>query len=110
MERRFKGLVAINDVLDDRYQKLSDRYHDLELSHNRKKKCLFEILQYVKLEISMAFSSNSVVYVPIPVFQLMEKRIEDALFSDGRDVIDGKTGVQHRKKKITMATVKARKK
>lgn len=103
MERRFKGLVAINDVLDDRYQKLSDKYHDLELSHNRKKKCLFEILQYVKMEIGLAFSSNSVVYVPIPVFQLMKERIENALFCDGRERQASK------KKKTTMATVKARK-
>ena len=50
MDKNVKAMLKISDVLDDRYKKLCDRYHDLELSHNRKV-CLLkraaELLSYI---------------------------------------------------------------
>lgn len=103
MERRFKGLVAINDVLDDRYQKLSDRYHSLELSHNRKKEALKKLSRifstFTDFCYVVEFETNGRAWNEI------RKIVSDALWSDGRE-----RQVPVKKKKITMATLKARKK
>lgn len=80
MDKRFKGLVAISDVLDDRYQKLSDKYHELELSHNRKKNALHRIMSYVERENPgfRNFSSTD-------DFFIIHSICKDALFCDGRE-------------------------
>lgn len=87
MEKKFKGLVAINDVLDDRYQKLCDRYDSLKLSHNRKKRELEKILEFVNNELGLVSekSDYDAIVVFIGVLRLMKKRIESALWSDGRE-------------------------
>lgn len=82
MDKRFKGLVAISDVLDDRYQKLSDKYHELELSHNRKKVALERLLKI------FAHFSNSCVSVTFDMdgkaWNEMVLIVSHALFCDGR--------------------------
>lgn len=84
MERRFKGLVAISDVLDDRYQKLSDRFENLKLSHNRKRKCL----EWIRKEFTPPHELNPDYSWTLTIRQseieVLLKNIDDALWSDGR--------------------------
>lgn len=85
-------LAELNKNIDEDYQKLCDKLHDLTLSHNRKKTALERIrrmLEYVE---------------PLPgsIFEGMLKLCNDALWSDGR--------VYYKpKKKITMRDVKRKK-
>ena len=81
MDKRFKGLVVISDVLDDRYQKLSDKYHELELSHNRKKKVLSRLLSVFREEKR---KSLGLPYIWIEHVDFIIRQCESALFCDGR--------------------------
>lgn len=88
MEKKFKGLVAIQDVLDDRYQKLSDKYHNLELSHNRKKKTLQLCLKFCEVveHTHWDFYFGELCYpVLVDLIHSMHRSIESALFCDGRE-------------------------
>ena len=48
-----RNMISLSDILantlDDRYKKLSDKFHELELSHNRKKLLLQDIEKRIKL-------------------------------------------------------------
>lgn len=50
MDKNMKALLGINKAIDSDYKKLSDNFHALLLSHNRKKKALekcLHIAQYI---------------------------------------------------------------
>ena len=92
-----KAFAEIDKAIDESFLKLSDKFHDLTLSHNRKKACLLKLQEFFgDMKPQMLYVSD---------LMCINKWINDALFSDGSDVINGKTGIQHRKK-ITMRDIK----
>lgn len=92
-------LAELNKNIDDDYQKLSDKLHDLELSHNRKKKALIEINRIIDEYIPKLYKPNPILYVNL--LGRIKRLSLDALWSDGR--------VYYKpKKKITMRDVKRR--
>ena len=97
-----KAFAEIDKAIDESFLKLSDKFHDLTLSHNRKKKALLDILEIVENDLP-GYNPNPAFYADI--FVRIRRLCDSALFSDGRDVINGKTGIQHRKK-ITMRDIK----
>lgn len=86
MMKKFRGLCAINDVLDDRYKKLSDKYDALSLSHNRKKQLLKNIMQQLldrKAGDDILRNKDGEAIVMVRIDPLIHD-IENALYSDGR--------------------------
>lgn len=79
MDKNVKAMLKISDVIDNRYQKLCDRYHNLELSHNRKKKALFKILAIV-----------TGLHDNLGLDDIIRETCEAALFCDGRERNNGK--------------------
>lgn len=112
MEKKFKGLVAIQDVLDDRYQKLSDKYLNLKLSHNRKKKALFEIRR-VLYNLVQTYEYCGSLFMPCYAISDLEvqqclMKIDDALFSDGR-IMERKCTMQKKDSKSCLKESKKKK-
>lgn len=92
-----KCLRNVNRFIDDDYQKLCDRYHSLELSHNRKKRALKQIRDFLyNLPVAGGLF--------IPIYELADFDLQrllhlcdDALFCDGRQ--NCPSFVQRKKKK-----------
>lgn len=76
---------AIDAELDKSYTKLSDRFHNLELSHNRKKTVLTKLYNELYLELWRSLDSGkNGATISIIELQKWLKMINDALFCDGR--------------------------
>lgn len=85
MDKNVKAMMKISDVLDDRYEKLCDRYHELELSHNRKKKALLAIRSlFVNALDGIEFRSFACSLSQGSINRIVET-IDNALFCDGRE-------------------------
>lgn len=81
MDKNVKAMLKINDTLDDRYQKLCDKYHDLELSHNRKKKALLKIKDSLEWEQRKCCEGG----MDWCFFNCLIDICDSALFCDGRE-------------------------
>lgn len=74
---------AIDAELDKSYIKLSDRFHNLELSHNRKKFALLKLGQFfTSVKHDIEYTGNA--YSSLADVNEALKIINDALFCDGR--------------------------
>lgn len=98
MDKNVKAMLKISDVLDDRYRKLCDRYHDLELSHNRKKKALEVLLLGFSYLIAPRVPGDDFGFVKFNREDILKiiRVIDDALFSDGR--VNERSLVKQKKK------------
>ena len=78
-------MSELNKTLDENYQKLSDKYKNLELSHNRKKKALSKILELCRKHVEYVSSLEIGDLCADLNYSLIEELCEDALFCDGRE-------------------------
>lgn len=94
-----KSLRNLNRFIDDDYQKLCDCYHNLELSHNRKKKALIGLRDCFIECLNSGVNNVEIVSVKLSRNDVRSliKVCDDALFCDGRQ--NCPPLVQHKKVK-----------
>lgn len=76
-----KAFCKIDQAIDKSFEKLSDRFLDLTLSHNRKKKALERILD----KVSWEKRKHTELSLDWCFYSCLEKICNDALWSDGRE-------------------------
>lgn len=74
-----KALAKAHGIIDEETKKLSDKLHDLKLSHNRKKNALRCIMKYIERE-NPGFRNFLFTEDFVHIYSICE----NALFSDGR--------------------------
>ena len=57
-----KALAKVHGIIDEETKKISDKLHDLELSHNRKIKLLKKLENVVKAQITKATYNYEISY------------------------------------------------
>lgn len=85
MDKNVKAMLKISDVIDDRYQKLCDKYYELELSHNRKKKALLAIRSLFVTDLCGIESRSFACSLGPGTINRIVETIDNTLFCDGRE-------------------------
>lgn len=83
MNKMSKALRDLNRFIDADYKKLYDRFRDLELSHNRKRRALQKIREFF-LDCESEVLCTGTAHASLGDIKMAIKVCDDALFCDGR--------------------------